>query len=373
MKRLGIREENEDVIIQNYNKFYYILFYYLREEGEKKILDKFSFIPNEKREYRILKDIFCNKDIDNDIKNILSYLDKNNKFQEILIYQKIKLSINHQQKSLEDIALEIDKLIKKKFTQIDNFFEVQKELNIEDNFKIACKKLINEWFAKNIDKKDKFDFVNSHIPEIFNKIICEGKFQEKLNEILIKNSEKFLEIFSNNQLFILHNENSFELDENEVSLINSLNSTRNISIMKNENNNNNIFNNHQNNANNNYVHENNNYIRPNYNYNNANNNYVNSLPESLKKYYLAQAYVYEDLINSNLFKQIDWKNKANENEEAYEVTLMNLNKYKIKKYTFHYDFTVTTNDNEIFNIIVKNLNDEDYNYLKVKFTIDQWK
>ena len=372
MKRLGIREENEDVIIQNYNKFYYILFYYLREEGEKKILDKFSFIPNEKREYRILKDIFCNKDIDNDIKNILSYLDKNNKFQEILIYQKIKLSINHQQKSLEDIALEIDKLIKKKFTQIDNFFEVQKELNIEDNFKIACKKLINEWFAKNIDKKDKFDFVNSHIPEIFNKIICEGKFQEKLNEILIKSPDKFYKILSNNQPLILHNDNSFDLDENEISLINSLNSTRNISIMNNDNNNN-IFNNHQNNANNNYVHANNNYIRPNYNYNNANNNYVNSLPESLKKYYLAQAYVYEDLINSNLFKQIDWKNKANENEEAYEVTLMNLNKYKIKKYTFHYDFRVTTNENEIFNIKVKDLSDEDYNYLKVKFTTEEWK
>ena len=138
LKRLKIKEENEDVVITNINKFYYILFYYLREDEEKKIINKFFFIPNEKKEYKLLNFIFCNKDIDNDIINILSYLDKSNEFQETLIYQKINLPISHQQKSLENIATKIDKLIKKRFNQIDELFAMQKkELKIEENFQIA--------------------------------------------------------------------------------------------------------------------------------------------------------------------------------------------------------------------------------------------
>ena len=135
LKRLKINEENEDDVIININKFYYILFYYLREDEEKKIINKFSFIPNEKKEYKLFNFIFCNKDIDNDIINILSYLDKSNEFQETLIYQKINLPISHQQKSLENIATKIDKLIKKRFNQIDELFEMKKkELKIEENF-----------------------------------------------------------------------------------------------------------------------------------------------------------------------------------------------------------------------------------------------
>ena len=108
------------------------------------------------------------------------------------------------------------------------------------------------------------------------------------------------------------------------------------------------------------------------------NNNIHTIPESLKKYYLAQAYVYEDLINSTYFNQIDWKNKINkeegdESEEGEEVTLLNKNKYKIKKSDFPFDITVTSKNNKCTNIIVRVLNERKYDCIKLKCTKDQWK
>ena len=68
---------------------------------------------------------------------------------------------------------------------------------------------------------------------------------------------------------------------------------------------------------------------------------------------MCQGYVYENLKNSNLFKEIDWKNKVRENEVGEEITLLNQNKYKVKKPSCEYDFIVITNQDKKFYISVK--------------------
>ena len=92
-----------------------------------------------------MANIYYNLDIDNEIRDILTILDEKNSFDDSLINQKIILSIKHQQKTLEDIAIVIDKDIKRKFIKIDSMIESQqKDIKIEDNVKNACKKLIYE-------------------------------------------------------------------------------------------------------------------------------------------------------------------------------------------------------------------------------------
>ena len=107
--------------------------------------------------------------------------------------------------------------------------------------------------------------------------------------------------------------------------------------------------------------------------NNAFNDNKHQIPEKVKKYYLAQAYVYEDLINSKLFEQIDWKNKADNNEKGEEISLLNKNKYKIKESEFPFEIAVTNNKNITTNIIVQVLNEKRYNYVKLKSKVNQWK
>ena len=138
-KRTGLNEED---IITNLNIFYKIFFIYIREN---KIYENYSFVPNEKGNYIELANIYYNLDIDNEIRDILTILDEKNSFDDSLINQKIILSIKHQQKTLEDIAIVIDKDIKRKFIKIDSMIESQqKDIKIEDNVKNACKKLIYE-------------------------------------------------------------------------------------------------------------------------------------------------------------------------------------------------------------------------------------
>ena len=378
-KRLNIKEDKEEDIINNLNDFYFILFHYLIYNNEKEIINDFEFIPNERKEYKHLDYVFHNKNIINDIKNIYSHLVKDNKYTKILILEKIELSISHKEKVLRDIAIDIDREIKNKFTKIDALIEIQsKEIYIEENFKIACKKLITQWFASHKDDRKKFEFVNSHIPEIANKIIYEGKFKDNLDDFYINSSpDKFSSLFNNihrnnnnvnnnlnnervdnfepnytrsyNQNNYKHNlyshsyynDESFDFNDREIEFLNSSNSTRNISIFtKNEN--------------------------------NIINNNIHQISESLKKYYLAQAYVYEDLTKSNLFEQIDWKNRVSDDEEGEEVSLLNENKYKIKEPRFPFDITITSKNKKDSNIFVQVINEKRFNYIKFKCKINQW-
>ena len=399
-KRLNMIEKDEDELINNLNDFYDILFKYLLGDNEIKIIDDFEFVPNERKEYKKLNYVFINKDIDEEIKEIYSYLDKDNYFKKVLIPKKINLHRAHQEKTLKDITLKIDREIKRIFLKIDNFLEIRtKEVKIEENFKIACTKLIREWFANHMEERKEFEFVNSHIPDIASKIIYEGKYKDIMDKLYILNSPENFCTFLNNYISNNNNINknniqknniqnnnipnnniqnsnsrshyrgnnrsyhknyrsynsphyvssysyqddiSFDFDDNDIEFLNSSNSTRNISFFNKTDNN--IF----------------------------NNNNVHTIPENLKKYFLAQAYVFEDLNNSKLFNQIDWKNRVNNKEEGEEITLLNNNKYKIKNSDNLFDFTITSNNNKSTNIIVQVLNEKRYNYIKLKCTVNQW-
>ena len=301
---------------------------------------------------------------------IFSYLVKDNKdrnkYNIILIHEKIILPVPHKEKCLENIASEIDKMIKTYYTKIDAIVD-KSEVKIEENYKTACSKLITEWFKIHKKEKVKFEFVNSHILEICIKIILEGKFKEQIDDLIIHgNLEK---------LFLLLEQAGKTSDDiKEDKKINNNNDNKNNIITKTENDDfkptNFYFNENpvircpspkkslsftSNNENT-------------FNYNNS-----NSIDKKLKNYYLAQAYVFEDLTKLNLFDKIDWKNQVNDNEEGDEVTLFNSNKYKIKKSNSPVDFVLKSKQNKILNLIVLVVNDKRYNYIKLKSTIKQWK
>ena len=315
----------------------------------------------QRKEYKKLNYVFCNKDIDNDIKEIYSYLDKDNYFSKILILENIDLSIKHQEKCLDDIASCIDKEIKKKFTKIDASLELKiKEIKIEKNFKIACEKLIKEWFANHKAERVKFDFVNNNIPGISDKIIYEGKYRKYLDEFFIFGSINKIKSLTND---IHHNKNNI----NNTNINNSINNYR----IENYNNYN-----YGRNYNNNYsydYYDNKSYDSPIKEIKLLNSPQdISPISENLKQYYLAQAYVYEDLKNSNLFEKIDWKNKANNIEEGEKISLLNKNEYIIKKSEYPFDIIVT-NNNKTTNIIVQVLNIKRYNFVKLKCNANQWK
>ena len=185
IKRLKITEDKENDIFNSLNNFYYIIFYYLREDDEKKIINDFSFIPNELKEYKCLNDVYINTDIDKEIKNIFSYLVKDNKYENILIHEKINLPIPHKEKCLVHIASEIDKMIKTYYTKIDAIVDKSK-VKIEETYKTVSKKLITEWFKMHKKEKEKFEFINDHIVEIYIKIILEGKYKELFDDLIIE-------------------------------------------------------------------------------------------------------------------------------------------------------------------------------------------
>ena len=99
------------------NKFYSILFEFLKDEVKK---DDYNFIPNENGLYKPLNKVYENKDIDEDIKEILILLNSKKDFNNQLIHKKIKLGIQHQQKTLEDIAGIIDFEFQKYYINIEN-------------------------------------------------------------------------------------------------------------------------------------------------------------------------------------------------------------------------------------------------------------
>ena len=432
-ERIGL---NEEQIILNLNKFYSILFEYFKDEKE---FENYNFVPNEKGLYMQINKIYENKDIDDDIIEILLLKNKKNDFKEKLIHKKIKLHKIHQKKSLEDIAHEIDSEFEIYYKNLEfkpDVHEInenstinnKKETVIEERIKTSWKKLINEWLVKNKDKRNLFSFISEHICEI-TFIILKEKYSNLKNQIeslMMSNPNEIMSyIFKNpNQELqeinriepIIWRDDSLFIDENDRTLINSLNQTRensrignnininnfnnlfnnnfnpnnnnhynynhnrNRSLSNNNNNNhinnhinnninrnnninnNNIFNNINNNNNNrnniinniirnNNINRNNNIINNNNNNNDANNNI--EINNDLKKYYLCQGYIYENLKNSNLFKEIDWKNKVEENEEGEEITLLNQNKYKVKKPNCEYDFIVKTKQDKKFYISVK--------------------
>ena len=336
-ERIGKRE-NE--IISFLNDFYKIFFHYT--EDVKNI--NYKFIPNEKCIYKKLDEIYINKDkeIDKDIRDILSTLDEQQSYDNLLIHKEIDLSKHHKEKTLEDIAKVIDTIIKEKYKSID--FMIENSINSQqnsDNVKNACKKLLQEWFPKNEEKMKYFSFTRTHITEICFKILDEfSDLRKQFENQLLKNPEKFKDFNFNN----INNKQSNENNPKEPNEYNKPNEPNNTPNQMNQNNDNNNCNAP------NPINSNDKVITITL----INNN------ETKLDYFLCQGYVYENLISSNLFNQIDWINKANENEEGECIMLINQNKYKVKNSKYPFDFIVTTNQNNQYFIRVKMVTEESH-------------
>ena len=394
-KRINLDEHKT---IEKLNIFYSILFKF----DINKRLSKINFIPNEKGVYKNINEIFFNNGIDDELIKVLSILNEKESFEHKLINHKIVLNKSHSSKSLEDIASVIDKEIKKQYSQIDSIIQNNKEVKINTNLKQACHLLIQKWFKENKEKMGLFEFTKNHLVDISVKILLEQNIQNILENLLINDLETFIEMikFQNPFAPILWADESMVDDISEMSM--SFNATRDNSMVQQDNfnfmnfmdfynnNNNNIINDDEN-ENNNNNNDNDNRINVNNIQNNINNNdysyfrhqrqnynnYIRNVirtryDKGLQKYCICQAYVYEKLKESNLFIEIDWKNKLNDDEYGELITLSNDRRYKVKKVASTYDFTVKTKQNKQYNISVKRGDSSRNNYLKFSYTSSQW-
>ena len=381
-------ELDEDKTIDKLNIFYSILF---NSNIKKEKIKKFFFIPNEKGIYKRINDVYFNKDIDEKIKEVLNYLDENLSFDHILIHHKLKLNIIHSQKRLEDIANVIDKEIKKNYDKIDKMIQKDKEnVKIEENFQKSCQLLLQNWFKEHKDKIKLFEFTYSHLVDISVKILFDEKTKKIFETLLIEDPLVVIDMIKFNDPYapFLYDESMIEQNE-DSSLSSSFDATLdNSRIQRNQNNIFNLFNAFNNNNNNNYNYQNNNnnyynYHNINYNrrrrhrynyVNNANfgNIYANRYDEEIKKYCKAQAYVYQKLLDSNLFSQIDWKNKLNENEEGELIILSNGLRYKVKKDYSNYDFIIKTKHDKNYKISVKIGENKSNSDIDFNFRYSQW-
>ena len=401
--RIGLDEEKT---FEKLNIFYSILFRFMSKDN----INKFSFIPNENGIYKNLEQVYMNKDIDNEIKKVLKILNEKICFDHILIHHKIKLNNNHSEKTLEDIATVIDKEISKKYTQIDKMIQDAnnklESVKIDDNVKNSCELLIQKWFKQHKDKIFLFEFINSHLVDISVKILFDKESKNILEELLINNPESLIEMIKYKKpvpFFYGDSDDESIINENEeFSLSSSFDATLDDSINQGNYGNNfnfNLFNfghnnnnrrrrrrrrnNHGGNRGNEGYIDNLGYLGGGFfnyggNRNNGNNNQnienslMNAYNEGIKNYCKAQVYVYQELVNSHLFREIDWKNKVNENEEGELIILPNEQRYKVKKTYSNYDFVVKTNENKIYKISVKNGKNVEGSDLRFIIKYSQW-
>ena len=383
--RIGI---DEDKTIEKLNMFYSILF----DPNLGKEINKYDILPNKKGFYKKLNEIYINTDIDDEMIKILSLLNEKKSFEYILIHPKIKLTTSHSHKCLKDIALVIDKEVKNNYEEIDKMYQNEKEVKINENVKKAFQILIQKWFKEHKSQMNLFEFTKNHLVDISIKILMDKATKNILENLLIEDPETLIEIIKFQNPFaplLWWDESIIEEDISESSF-NSANETRENSMIQqnnynfinflynNNNLNNNLNNNHNNNLNNNLNNNPNNNHNNNYRNQNRNLNYNigvvlrNRYTEGVKKYCKAQAYVYEKLLESNLFNEINWKDRLNDNEDGELVILPNGHRYKIKEVASNYNFIVKTKQNKEYKIIVKSGDSSRNNYLKFNFTSSQW-
>ena len=286
-------------------------------------------------------------------------MNKDERFSYYLIHPNIELHKDHNKKEIKDIAIEIDKEIKKKYSAIDLQIQTDKNnVKIESYIKDACQLLIQKWFKAHKDKIDLFEFTKSHLVDISVKILFDEETKKILEDFLINTPEDLIDIlkFNDPSAPFFFDDSSISFNEDDDSSISSsFDATNNTTLNQVQPNFNFVINN---NNNNNYYYYNyrrrRNHNRGYYNNNNNNNNNYNNYylellriryEEGLKKYLLAQAYVYEKLKDSNKFSEVVWKNKVNENEEGIEVTLANNHKYWVRKVEATFDLIVKTHQN----------------------------
>ena len=270
-------------------------------------------------------------------------------------------------------------------------FQSKEEIKINDNLKQACALLLQKWFKENKTKINLFEFTKNHLVDISVKIILDKKIKDILESLLINDPETLIEMlkFQDPMAPILWSDESMIEEISEMSM--SFSETRDNSLVQQDNfnfmnfmnfinannNNNNIIDNNHNNDNNNDDININNSIN---NMNRRNNNYNNYLMNAIRSRYdrglhnycLSQAHVYEELLASNLFNEINWRNRLDENEFGELITLSNGHRYNVKKIVETFDFIVKTKQNKQYKISVKRGDKSRNNYLKFAYTYPQW-
>ena len=306
----------------------------------------------------------------------MELIDENLSFDHILIHHKVNLDINHSEKKLEDIANIIDKEIEKRYYKIDKMIQTEKgNVEIDENFQKACQLLFQKWFKKYEDKIQLFEFTKSHLVDISVKILFDENVKQILEELLIDDPLSLIDIlkkkhsneFPPNQL---PDESSIE--DKDKSLSFSFNT--NLDNLSNQANQNNLNINLINNINNNSINNNNKNDHKNQQrnkYRNDGNSGQNRYEVQIRKFCMAQAYVYEKLVDSHLFQEINWKNKLPENENGELIILPNNHKYNVKKSFSNYDFIIKNKNNESYKISVK-IGKFSKNYMKFNFKYSQW-
>jgi hypothetical protein len=138
-KRVNIPEDDIFIILNN---FYSII--------EKKKYE-YNFIPNENNEF--ISKLYITDDIDNDLKEALRLLNKDEDYSDFLLNSKVnRANWDFPKKFIKDIATQIDKNIKKQF-KLYKTDKNNKEFNCE-NFKKTCGIIVKQWFPKNYDIKN---------------------------------------------------------------------------------------------------------------------------------------------------------------------------------------------------------------------------
>ena len=402
-KRIGL---DEDTTIEKLNIFYSILFKF-----DIKQIKELSFIPNEQGIYKNLKFLYINVGIDNEIKEVLTQLNPEKSFDKILIHHKIKLNdnFNHSQKKLEDIASIIDKEVQTIYSKIDLSIQTNKEedFKIDENIQKTFRLLIQKWLNEHKDKLGLFEFIKSHLADISLKVLFDQSIKKKLDNLLMSDPKAFIEMMTlpSSPLFfsdfsvidefedeedddsfdgtrdVSLNQGNLNLNFNNFGIGNVPNNNYNNNRRRRRRNRNRNRNRNNNNDNNNYSQNYNNY-NYNYNYNNSNYDYNNNSnninmtrirnEERMKKYCMAQAYVYEKCLGSPIFNNVIWENKISENEEGELVILGNSHRYKVKKDDSEYDLIAKTNENKEYKIKVKLGENSNSCYLKFKYSSSQW-
>ena len=314
-----------------------------------------------------MKDLYFNKDIDNEIKDVLTNINEKLSYDNILIHHKVNLTINHSEKKLEDIASIIDKEIEKNYSIIDKKIQTDKEnVKIEEKFQKAIQLLLQKWFKEHKDKINLFNFTKTHLVDIHVKILFDERIKKILEDLLIDDPLALIEIlkFQDPNAPFFWSDESF-IDNNDDSVSSSFDATLDSSVNQ-ANHNYFNFNLYNYNNYNNYNHR----RRRNYYY--FGNSIRNRYEEGIKKYCKAQAYVYEKLVDSHLFKEVDWKNKLSENEDGQLINISNIHIYNVKKSYSNYDFIVKTYNNKTYKISVKNGDSVEGSNLKFNFGYSQW-
>ena len=159
-------------------------------------------------------------DIDNDLKEALRLLNKKEDFSNFLLNPKIDRSNwDFPIKYVKDIAIIIDKNIKKNFKMFKND-KYNSDFN-EDNFKKACNIILIKWFPKNYDNKEymmNFEYTGNTVLDLLFAVLSNEEDVKKIKENILRDPFGLLKYMG--KFSINKKENEIKQPDN-INIINS--------------------------------------------------------------------------------------------------------------------------------------------------------